>query len=191
MAKSRFEPSQADNRRLARWRDQHGRLWEGVTDIKNGFPVGPLSLVEIKPPLIPPQKYLRFPVFSDGTLTIDYREWIRDREKAIKTYESRRLSYAQKLYGEQAGNMLKKNPVELQRSVGIDPDPVEPVLAASSGNKWVLGLSDVKPDWAENFDWGPRQSYSSVDFDDDEFAMEELTQMFPDAPEPEYEEVEE
>ena len=178
---NQFEPSQPDKRRFSRWRDQHGREWEGVVDITNGFPIGPLKLTGKEPPLIPEQQYFIFPLLHDGTFTINYRQWIQDREKAKKVHESRRIKYARKMYGEQAGIMLKKNPPELQHAVGDEPEAVEPVLAASSGNKWVLGLSDQKPEWANDFSWGARQYAGQHDDEPEDWNTERLNALFPDA----------
>lgn len=148
--RSSYETSQPDKRRFNRWRDQHGRVWEGVMDINSGQPIGPLSIVGGEPPLMPEQKYFKFQ-YLDNAFIIDYGRWIRDMEKARATFERRRRRYARKLYGEKAGQMLRDNPAELQHEVGTEPDPIEPVLAAASGNKWVLGLSDNKPSWADRY----------------------------------------
>lgn len=150
--RGRWDPSQPDKRRFNRWTDQHGRTWEGIVDIDSGGPIGPLAPVGWLAPLEPEQQYFRFSTL-DNRLTIDYNQWIKDREGALRTYRNRRARYARKLYGEQAGKMLALDeaPAELDREVGVRPQPVEPVLAAASGNRWILGLSDNKPSWAETF----------------------------------------
>lgn len=178
-----FEPSQPDNRRFTRFRDQHGRLWEGSIELDTGHPTGPLKPVGWRAPLMPPQKYFEFPRLSDGTFTINYARWISDREKAKEDFERRKINNAKLMYGEQAGEMLKKMPPELLNAVGSPPDPVEPVLAASAGNKWVLGLSPNKPEWAEAFFTGDeettkRNNRRATDLLAD---LDQIRDQFPDA----------
>lgn len=182
--KNKYEPSQADNRRFTRLRDQHGRMWEGIMDIKNGGIVGPLRPVNVDPPLIPPTKYFRFPALQDGTFRIDYQAWISDREEGKRMYERRKIKYTQKMYGESAGEVLQKEqlPAELLRIVGTEPDPVEPVLAASAGNKWILGLSDRKPEWA--YEYFPEEEEQEQVYpwtQEKDEVMAELRERFPDA----------
>lgn len=180
---NKFEPSQADSRRFSRFRDQHGRLWQGVIELSTGHPTGALTPAGWRAPLIPPQKYFKFPRLSDGTFTINYKQWIADREESKRTFERRKVKAAKTLYGEQAGQMLKKMPAELVAAVGTEPEEVEPVLAASAGNKWVLGLSPNKPKWANKFFTDEVETIrlnntkkSTFDIEDDE-----LLDMFPDA----------
>lgn len=184
---NKFEPSQADSRRFSRFRDQHNRLWEGVIELSTGHPTGALKPVKWDAPLIPPQKYFHFPRLGDGTFVIDYKQWIADREHAKEIFEKRKINHAKVMFGEQAGQMLKKMPPELLNAIGTEPEPVEPVLAASAGNKWVLGLTQNKPKWANKFFTGNEETTKvnnrKTTLADEDAA--DLLEMFPDAePEP-------
>lgn len=184
-----FESSQPDKRREARFRDQHGRVWGGTISIQTGRPIGPLSPVGWSAPLDPPQQYFKFSHLSDE-FRIDYRAWIADRESAKQDYEERILKYAQSLYGEQAGTMLKRRPAELMRQVGDPPAPTEPIVAAAAGNKWILGLSDNQPKWAEKYFPTEEQQVRSrpiTQLSDEDF--EQFADQYPDV-EPEIEEEE-
>ncbi len=167
--------SQADDRRGQNLWDQHGRKYHASMEKKSGFPVGAIQLL-VSAPLEPDQKYLVLDPDNPAALTIDYPQWIRDRQVANQEYHTLAIEV------NTANNWspLKEGepyPKHLIREIGKPPLPVEPVVAAAQGNKWVLGLTatvDIrlahyfeKPVGAEfTMDGFP-------DFSDEELAEEE------------------
>ena len=84
--------------------------------------------------------------------------------------------------------MIKSPPAELLETVGPEPSPSEPVQAAAAGNKFVLGLTPIKPKWAKDFfsDKDKKQQSSLVARSEvahggiDPATAEKWAQQFPD-----------
>lgn len=151
MANDKYLSGQPDARRPTRFTDQHGRKWSGIIEIKTGAPCSPLSPIGFNPPLKVPGKYMRFDPLEPSSVFIDYAAWIADLEQGKRLWDRKLVARAQTLYGEQAGKHIRKPPAELLQAVGELPPAVEPVQAAASGNRWILGLSHHKPEWAKKF----------------------------------------
>lgn len=133
--------SQADERRGQNLWDQHGRMMHASIEKKSGYPVGPIQLL-MDAPLEPDQKYLILDPLNVTKVTIDYASWIRDRQIANAEYHARAIevntanNWAPLVAGE-------PYPKHLTKEIGKPPLPVEPIVAAAQGNKWVLGLTNV------------------------------------------------
>ena len=135
MAKGKAD--QSLERRYQRWKDQHGRRWGGNIEISTGHPVGQLE-PQFTAPLLPPAKYVRFDDENHG-LVIEYDPWIADLTRAKREYVEKGRRYGFEKYG---GLFDPNKPFteEVLLHVGPPPLPVEPVLAAKQGNRWVLGM---------------------------------------------------
>lgn len=144
--------SQATKRRYRFYLDQHKRKWGSAVENKTGEPCGPFEKQGWTAPLQPEPKYMTVdPV--ENTLYIDYEQWVRDIDEAHAYWHARLREAAGQIYGQGAVGEAIKNPQpELLDRVGPQPNQrKEPVEAAMLGNKWVLGLTDLKPAWAYEF----------------------------------------
>lgn len=151
MSNPQYLSGQPDKRRPQRFTDQHGRKWSGIIEVASGLPTGPIAPDDFSPPLEVPQEFIRYDKLEPNSVRIDYAAWIASLEDAKRRWERKLVDRAQTLYGEQAGKYIKAPSPELLNAVGAEPQPVEPVQAAASGNRWVLGLTPIKPKWAEKF----------------------------------------
>lgn len=176
-----WEQGQPEQRRFSRFTDQHGRKYGGVIEIKTGLPCSPIYPM-YQAPLDVPQEMIRYDAVEPNLIVIDYEKWVKEREQALTMWERKLVRIAQDTYGDRAGDVLKKPTPELLRLAGPKPYPTQPVLASSSGNKWVLGESPHRPPWAtpELFPdleekGNKRKSRSTV-----KDRLEELREQFPD-----------
>lgn len=189
MSNPQYLSGQPDKRRSQRFTDQHDRKWSGIIEIKSGLPTGPIRPLDFNPPLDVPQEFIEYDPMEPSSIKIRYEKWIAALEDAKRKWEQRLVDRAQEMFGDQAGKYIKKPTSELLRRVGPEPKPVEPVQAAAAGNKWVLGLTPIKPKWAEKFFpedekelvHARRDRISTLD----EETVDEWKDTFPDADEPE------
>jgi hypothetical protein len=142
-----------DKRRWQELKDQHGRTWGCVIELKTGDPTGPIEMREPrKAPLRVPPQFLRVDSRKNfGAITIDYHGWKGMLSRAWERWRGELLQAARKMYGDSAAEKVENPPPALVAEVGVSPEPLEPVLAAEHGDPWVLGLSDVRPPWANLF----------------------------------------
>lgn len=142
-----------DERRYQRLRDQHGRLWGCVIELKTGDETGGFDLLDPRSaPLMPPKPFLKVDSVGDyGRLYIDYDAWIAKQDAAWEHYRTELLRRAQEMYGDAAPQKVEDPPPALIAAVGIPPEPVEPILAAQAEDPWVLGMSPDRPAWADQF----------------------------------------
>ena len=130
--------SQADTRRPAKLRDQHGRTWFAWVENRSGAPTGPISPSGWSAPWYPDQAYLSIDPDDPRTLRIDYARALRERLEAHEEYK--------KLWTEKAvaRNMDPADDTHrpaLLQLVGPSPAPYQPYKAAMDGNKWILGFT--------------------------------------------------
>lgn len=166
--------SQADKRRGSHWTDQHGRVWGGTMDRMTGMPVGELQPIGSTAPdgtlrsgwravvyhgreLLPPHQYFRFDEEHLGTFAIDYTAWRKELVLAKQAWTEVAQRHAQDLYGDLAGKALAEMPKDLITLVGPPPMPSDLVDAMIEGNKWILGLHQTRPSWAEEY-FGPEHA---------------------------------
>ena len=150
------EKDSQDDRRWQWLTDQHGRTWGCTIELATGDPVGPIDLYDapsgkvVRAPVMPPAPFLRVDSKrAHGLLKIDYTGWKASRRQAWDDYRRRMLGIAQQMYKEDAAQKVEDPPPALVSLVGIPPERVEPIEAAEYGDEWALGLSDVRPDWAD------------------------------------------
>jgi hypothetical protein len=165
-----------------RFTDQHGRKWFGSIEIRSGYPIRVTP--QFESPLRVPPRYMAYDPNEPNLITIDYERWVSDLEAAHQRWEDQLRKGAIKFYAEKAPEAIKNPPAVLLDAVGTKPQPVEPILAALSGNKWVLGLSPNKPQWADTYFATPAPRPETFA---DEMPMEDraeaLRSQFPDADE--------
>ena len=143
---------QRRKRAYAMYTDQHGRAWGAVIENKTGDPCGPLE-PQFSAPLQADQKYITVNS-RQRKLEIRYPEIISDIENAQADWDKALRNYARQSYGDAAPAAIQNPPPALLDMVGPKPNGLgarEPWEAAMVGNKWILGLTDTKPEWAEEF----------------------------------------
>ena len=146
-------PDVQDKRRFQKLIDQHGREWGATIELKTGDPTGLID-PHFTAPIYPPPRYMKVDSRKEyGRVHIDYDGWIGMVRRAREEYDTRLLQAASALYGEAAAQKIEERPLPpaLVAHVGVAPDYVEPVLAAKAGDPWILGLSQVRPKWADRF----------------------------------------
>lgn len=143
MAKAK---DQQEKRRPAILTDQWGRKYRTVLERATGDPVGALVPV-LAAPLGPPDDPDCWRVHSDepNRITLLYENWLSKLEAAHLQWRSQIGRFAQAMYGEKAAEAVEHPSAELLNTVGPKPFPLEPVLAAREGNKYVLGLRPFDP----------------------------------------------
>ena len=139
--------SQAETRRPAIYRDQHGRQWAATVEKRSGYPVGTLQLLSRTPegqmpPWLPDQRYFVFSPDNQTHLTIDYPTLLRERTQAHAEYlkECASIATARDWPAPVKGETIDHRIIAI---VGKAPYPIEPVAAAMQGNRWILGLTDT------------------------------------------------
>ena len=159
-------------RHYALYNDQHGRQWGANCENKTGDPCGNLE-PQFVAPLRPLDKYITI----NGRrrqVVIRYAEIIRDIVEAENDWDTEMRSYARKAYGMKAGEAIANPPPDLLDMVGPRPNERrEPWEAAMQGNKWALGLSTAKPEWAQEFFPDTKQAKQTFQI--------ETTNRYPDA----------
>ena len=142
-----------EDRRYQRLKDQHGRTWGCVIELSTGDPTGPIDLLEPKSaPVLPAPRYMKVNSKTHyGELRIDYTGWKAMQRAAWEAYDKRMLAVANEMYGDAAPEKMEQKPPALIAAVGVPPEPMERILAAEAGDPWALGLTAVRPDWADRF----------------------------------------
>lgn len=141
---------QRAKRAYALYTDQHGRPWGAVIENKTGDPCGPLE-PQFQAPMMPNDKYITINS-RQRKVFIRYEEILKDIEDADNDWDTQLRDWARKTYGTAAPAAIKNPPPELLDIVGPKPrERKEPWEAAMQGNKWMLGLSPNKPEWALEF----------------------------------------
>lgn len=146
--------SQADQRRPAKYTDQHGRKYTTAIEIRSGHPCEPLTPTFHAPIRLPPQ-YITFDPDTPGVLKIEYENCVRDFVEADKEWVRRCHETGVELYKDQFDPAAPFN-VAILNKVGARPHlpglvtPLRslplpgaaalPAQACQLGNLWALGL---------------------------------------------------
>ena len=141
-----IEHPQVKERRVRRFTDRHGRLYEATIDTRTNDPVG-----RIRPLFKAPWHSDRAILVhnpEDGTSRVDLREdvVIAERKVSHREWEDALTRYGLAMHGE--AFTPGKPTAALLRVVGPKPEPVEYALAAKAGDPWILGQTTVMPAWA-------------------------------------------
>lgn len=171
---------QPSRRRERTYLDRHGRKWHATIELDSGGPSGPVSPVGWRDRLKTPEKYKK--ISKDGMeISIDYAAWERDVLQRLAEWDNELRQYAMAMYGQGASQAIANPPPELLSLVGPKPVPIELIQAARAGNKYVLGLSDRMPKWAEPFFAAPaRPTLPKFPDAEEEELTEQLRAQYPD-----------
>jgi len=145
--------SQPGQRRYARFRDQHGRVWGATIEVRSNGRVGD-ARPEFDAPIYPPDKYIKAHPDDPFAILIDYDEWESDSRRATKEYEETVREWAVKLgLSGQIHDAITNPPPEIRDLAGPPPTVTDPVViqAARAGNSWVLKGEGPKPAAAEPY----------------------------------------
>jgi hypothetical protein len=138
-------PGQPDYRKVLTFRDQHGRQYDNVFEIKpKGGPVGAPSPKGWRPPhpaLMPPMQYFRWDVPGQLDARIDYDAWITDLRSLHSEYTQQIWEIARARFGEKAAEAVNNPPPQLLYEAGPGPLKIELVMAMRQGNRWALGFT--------------------------------------------------
>lgn len=129
--------------RSAKMWDQHNRRHAAVLDKSNGIPVGRGPNPDgWRAPWMPGQEWYRY--LEDDTnpmrFRIDYEGLLNERVAAHERYDAEWEAFAT------SNGWDPKDPDVAGRiiaKVGMRPLPIELIVAAMQGNKYILGLTDV------------------------------------------------
>lgn len=143
---------QAKMRRYERQKDQHGRVYGFQVEKTTGDPCssvmlspgGTLKVAPTEVPLKTPAQYLRYlsdpELVTSHRIQIDYERWIADTREAHLEYRKRRHEAAR--IHRISDTKLSEPPSEdMVLAIGPAPVALEPIVAASQGNPYVLGLT--------------------------------------------------
>ena len=144
--------SQMDQRRPAKYKDQHGRPWFAEVEKSTGQPCIPIQ-PEFVAPILPPKKYVRTDPEIPGRVTINYAAWINELREADRVWwrEAQIVGAAEHKehfnpdapFSQTILNKMGERPrvprckTPIRSKVG---DAALPVVACLRGNAWVLGL---------------------------------------------------
>lgn len=131
-------------------RDQHGREWGAIVENKTGHPVAPPAPKGWSAPVLPPEKYVQPLPGDSGELFIDYLAWHRDLVAAFAQYEERRIGLAHQRNPEDPEKLLRSPTRFFEKVVGDRPLSPDVARACIAGNRWILGLSEARPAWADD-----------------------------------------
>lgn len=146
--------SQHDQRKFAKYTDQHGRKWTSWIETRTGDPCAILS-PSFTAPIIPPQMYLRLDKETPGRIDVDYAQWARDLIAADTDWMRRCqefgvLTYKDAFRPDEPFNTGILNQIGARPHIprAVTPfreQPIPgaaalPVQACQAGNLWALGL---------------------------------------------------
>jgi len=150
MAQKETNP-QVLERRFRVARDIHGRPWGANISAKTQEPVELLKPQQWRAPYIPAPQYVRW--VDDGEtrrVDIDYAGDLRDRLAALEVWKSELWRKGRELHKD-AFDPENPSPMLLAT---VGPKPASPeipraILKRVKGYEWLLGLTDVRPAWAD------------------------------------------
>lgn len=121
--------------------DQHGRAWSCSTEQKSGYPTGLISPL-FSAPWRPPQHPAYFIINPENIseLYLDYGAMFADAKAENAKYHKRAIrasskkGWAPPIRGEYSEDVIE--------ALGAPPSPVQPIVAAYQGNRYILGQCD-------------------------------------------------
>lgn len=145
------QKGQPMSRRYQRFRDQHGRRYGAMIELKTGDPtcsIDPIGTKDSPPwtaPFMPDQKYLEVKRDEDGNVEVgqlvwNYKAMLRDARQERKLSDDRIEFFAQAMFGEGAGEAIAHPPPQLRRYMKDRPKAPQIIVAAMKGDPWVLGF---------------------------------------------------
>jgi hypothetical protein len=159
--------SQREQRRGHKFKDQHGREYFATVELKTGAPCGLIEML-FTAPLMPERTYMEIVEERPYDLFINYDRWLADIRTNRSDWEKEGRSRSRKIYGTEY-DASKPFTAEVLEIIGPPPQPIEPVLAAKQGNKWILGFTNkVDPRLIEFFEQTSEEE--ELDFSDDDFS---------------------
>lgn len=138
---TRGDWSQREQRRGAILTDQHGRKYSAVIEKKTGDDLFWQAMYTA--PLIPPAMYFEpHPdVDRPNDRVINYTRWKEDIRRDTDAWELLGRTIVRQIpNGLNADGSFS---LAVLDQIGPKPTPIEPVIAAEQGNKWVLGFTQV------------------------------------------------
>lgn len=132
--------------------DQHGRRWGANVHGRTHDPVERVKPQGWTAPYIPAPQFVKWRYDElDGRyrIEIEYDADIRARREALTEWKKNLVRVGLQMNGS-AFDARRPSPEVLQ-FVGPRPVPPEVPMAAKAGDRWVLGLSQAKPEWAHQF----------------------------------------
>lgn len=139
-----------DMRRMAKYKDQHGREYSALIETMTGEPASAL-FPAFRAPVVAPQKYLKTDPDVPGKVEIDYVSWRNDMQDAAQHRRFRMEDMATSMYGDKAGEVLAEPTPMLLRIAGPEPYPVELIDAAATEDAWALTGEGELPEYAKPF----------------------------------------
>lgn len=145
------EPHPQERKRGTRtFTDQHGRKWGGIVNGASGLWVMPLH-PKFSAPYTPPSKYIEPKPGDASEIYINYQALYNDLQEGQRAYEQRFMGLAMDKYTDTFETVLAKPTKWLKDAAGIAPTHPDVARACLAGNRWILGFTDQKPDWAYRF----------------------------------------
>ncbi|HUR55045.1 MAG TPA: hypothetical protein VMZ71_13010 [Gemmataceae bacterium] len=127
--------------RHTKMRDQHDRLYGVTIDTRTGTPIGmgpkPLGW---KAPWMLSQEWARYDRDDPMRFTWDYEGALNDRIAAHELYDQQYEDFCTKR-GWDPTDESKKG--QVTSVIGVRPQPIELIVAAMQGNKYILGQTTV------------------------------------------------
>jgi len=149
---------QVKDRRFRIFTDPHGRKWEAQISKQTDKPVEPLKPRGWRAPVkggLPPHRYIRVSndPESPTLLAIDYEGIIGEYRRLDDEWLQRLLREGRRLYKSEFNPEEPGD--EVLDLVGPRPFPWQYWRACqdekATGHDWALGLSDERPDWADDY----------------------------------------
>jgi hypothetical protein len=155
--------SQASTRRPIVLYDQHQREWTAQVGVKTGMPTGKI-VPNFRAPWYPDQQYFRVNPENTAELFIDYKAMLLRRNARMKAYHQGASEWARdkKI---PTPEKLGEYSEQIRRGYGGPPKPLEPVVAAIQGNRYILGLTDKVDKRLERFVTKPRNEEVLAEYD--------------------------
>jgi hypothetical protein len=141
MARNQSGYGQDATRRQGVLYDNHDRKYSASIDKKSGFPVGVIQPDGWTAPWYASQTFFKFEdEDSPNRFRIDYQTMLDER---IKAHEAYAFEYRKAALDRGWDPEDQSKAAAIIQVVGPKPLPIEPIVAAMQGNRWILGFTKV------------------------------------------------